>query len=206
MPTGMQCPGIAIEMNKTIIKFTPFGPVVIIWDVPEERPKITRVLLSKLSESVLEKTKELYPMVYEASCEEIDFIATGMLRFLEGEAVDFSLDIADLDSCGEFQQRVLRAEHGIPRGKVSTYKLIAACLGVPGGARAVGNALANNPFPLIIPCHRAIRSDLTLGGYQGGLKMKHALLSNEGIVFNDSGKVQCSQFFYENETGRNYER
>lgn len=116
---------------------------------------------------------------------------------LEGASIDFSLDIADLDLCGEFQQRVLRAEHAIPRGAVSTYKLIAAHLGVPDGARAVGNALAQNPFPLIVPCHRAIRSDRKLGGYQGGLEMKRALLAKEGITFDGSGRVQCSRFHYE---------
>lgn len=184
-------------MNKKTIKSSPFGPVVIIWNVLEERPMIIHVFLSKPSTSALEKTEGMYPMIHEASCDEINSVASDMLRFLEGEAVAFSLNIADLDSCGEFQQRVLRAEHGIPRGEVSTYKLIAAHLGVPGGARAVGNALAGNPFPLIIPCHRAVRSDLTLGGYQGGLDMKQTLLKSEGVLFNSSGKVQCSHFFYE---------
>jgi len=193
-------------MNKKTIKSTPFGPVVIIWDMPGDRPKIMRVLLSKPSESALEKLNNMYLMLREESCKEIDFIAAGMLSFLEGDSVDFSLDIADLDSCGKFQQRVLRAEHGIPRGEVSTYKLIARHLGVPGGARAVGNALAGNPFPLIIPCHRAIRSDFTLGGYQGGLEMKQCLLIKEGIFFSDSGKVKCSHFFYEKVTEGNYGR
>ena len=68
-----------------------------------------------------------------------------------------------------FQESVLRAEATeIPRGRVSTYKLIAEHVGTHNGARAVGTALARNPFPLIVPCHRAIRSDRRLGGYQGG--------------------------------------
>ena len=117
-------------------------------------------------------------------------------RFLEGEPINFSLAITDLGLCGEFQQLVLRAEHAIPRGRVSTYKLIAAYLGVPGGARAVGNALANNPFPLIVPCHRVIRSDYGLGGYQGGLYMKRSLLSKEGLIFDYSGRVHCSHSHY----------
>lgn len=187
-------------MNKATIKSTPYGPAVIFWDVFDAGPKITRVLLSKPSSSALERTKELYPLIREASCEEIDHVASGMLRLLGGEPVAFSLDVAVLDICGEFQQRVLRAEHGIPRGQVSTYKIIAAHLGTPKGARAAGNALAKNPFPLIVPCHRAIRSDLTLGGYQGGLEMKRALLSMEGVLFDDSGRVRCSGFFYEKDT------
>ncbi len=83
-----------------------------------------------------------------------------------------------------------------PYGQVSTYTFIASHLGVPKGARAVGNALANNPFPLIMPCHRAIRSDLTLGGYQGGLEMKQTLLASEGIHFDDSGRVKYPAFYY----------
>ena len=117
--------------------------------------------------------------------------------FLEGEEIDFSLDVADLSLCSEFQQLVLRAEHRIPRGSISTYQLIAKYLGKRNAARAVGNALANNPFPLIVPCHRAIRSDRHLGGYQGGLDMKRALLEKEGIPFDNAGRVVCPQFHYE---------
>ena len=105
------------------------------------------------------------------------------------DGILFPLSVADLSSCSPFQRSVLRAEHRIPSGRFSTYKLIAAHLGRPGGARAVGNALAQNPFPLIVPCHRAIRSDLRPGGYQGGAHMKRALLEKEGITFDDAGRV-----------------
>lgn len=189
-------------MNKKTISTTPHGPAVIIWDTAGRGVKIARVLLSKPLAPATKRASELYPAARESSCAEIDAVASGICRLLEGEPIDFPLDIADLDSCGEFQRRVLRAEHAIPRGSVSTYKLIAAHLGVPGGARAVGNALANNPFPLIVPCHRAIRSDRTLGGYQGGLEMKRALLEKEGITFDNSGRVECSRFYYESRTSR----
>ena len=62
-------------------------------------------------------------------------------------------------------------------------------MGIPGGARAVGMALASNPFPLVIPCHRVIRTDGSLGGFGGGLKMKKKLLGIEGVAFNEKGKV-----------------
>ncbi len=184
-------------MNRKTISSTPHGPTVIIWDTAGRETKITRVLLSKPLAPAIGQASELYPAVREFSCVEIDAVASGICRLLDGEPIDFSLDIADLDLCGEFQRRVLRAEHAIPRGRVSTYMLIAAHLGVPGGARAVGNALAKNPFPLIVPCHRAIRSDRTLGGYQGGLEMKRDLLAKEGITFDNSGRVQCPRFHYE---------
>ncbi len=60
----------------------------------------------------------------------------------------------------------------------------------------MGGALLRNPFPIIIPCHRAIRSDGELGGFQGGLKMKQALLELEGIRFSSTGKVLAPSLFY----------
>ena len=74
--------------------------------------------------------------------------------FINGENIKFSLDQLRLDRCSEFQQKVLQAESAIPMGKVSSYGTISLHLNVPGGARAVGTALATNPFPLVIPCHR----------------------------------------------------
>ena len=184
-------------MYKKIVKPTPHGSVSIVWINADQGPKVVRVLLSKPGLSAERQTSELYPAAHAASCSKIDSVGAGMETLLAGEPVDFSLDLADLDLCSEFQKRVLRAEHAIPRGTVSTYRLIAAHLGKANGARAVGNALANNPFPLIVPCHRAIRSDRHLGGYQGGLEMKRALLAHEGLSFDSAGKVVCLHFHYD---------
>ncbi|MFC1509420.1 methylated-DNA--[protein]-cysteine S-methyltransferase [Candidatus Omnitrophota bacterium] len=184
-------------MNRNIVKSTPFGSVGVIWSGLNDNPKIVRILLSKPGLSAEDQVSELYPNSQESSCTEIDDVATAIKALLEGEEIKFSLDVTDLSLCTEFQQLVLRAEHRIPRGSISSYQLIAEYLGKRNGARAVGNALANNPFPLIVPCHRAIRSDRHLGGYQGGLEMKRALLDKEGIPFDDAGRVACAQFHYE---------
>ena len=183
-------------MNKKIIKSTPFGSVGVIWTGLNDNPKIVRILLSKPGLSAEDQVSELYPNLKAFSCAEIDDVATAIKRLLEGEDIELSLNIADLSLCTEFQQLVLRAEHRIPRGSISTYQLIAEYLGKRNGARAVGNALANNPFPLIVPCHRAVRSDRYLGGYQGGLEMKRALLEKEGIPFDEAGRVSGMQFHY----------
>jgi methylated-DNA-[protein]-cysteine S-methyltransferase len=115
---------------------------------------------------------------------------------LEGQAIDFDLSQLALERCPPFQRNVLLAECEIPRGWVSAYGRIASHIGVPRGARAVGNALAQNPFPLIIPCHRAVRSDGTLGGFQGGVAMKRALLELECVEFLPTGKVSPARMYY----------
>jgi len=184
-------------MNRQIIKSTPFGSVGVIWTGLNNNPKIVRILLSKPGLSAEDQVPKLYPNSQVSSCAEIDDVAAAIKGLLEGVEIEFSLDVVDLSLCTEFQQVVLRAEHRIPRGSISTYQLIAEYLGKKNGARAVGNALANNPFPLIVPCHRAIRSDRHLGGYQGGLEMKRALLEKEGISFDDTGRVAYKQFHYE---------
>jgi methylated-DNA-[protein]-cysteine S-methyltransferase len=189
-------PNIVKGINRRVVKPTPFGSVGIIWIGLKDNPKIIRVLISKPGLFAEDQASKLYPDSLASSCAKIDNIAEAIKGFLEGEPVVFSLDAADLSQCTGFQQRVLLAEHAIPRGSVSSYRLIAEYLGRKGGARAVGNALANNPFPLIVPCHRAIRSDRHLGGYQGGLAMKRALLEYEGISFDGEGRAECPQFYY----------
>jgi methylated-DNA-[protein]-cysteine S-methyltransferase len=140
---------------------------------------------------------KLYPEIAACSCSEIDAFSSAIEAFLNQEDVEFTLSVAHLDSCTAFQQAVLLAEHGIPRGSVSTYGLIAAHMGNAKAARPVGTALATNPFPIIVPCHRAIQSGRHIGGYQGGTEMKRALLEMEGIPFDDAGWVASAQCHYE---------
>tara|TARA_B100000945_G_scaffold286091_1_gene256803 strand:- start:363 stop:638 length:276 start_codon:yes stop_codon:yes gene_type:complete len=83
----------------------------------------------------------------------------------------------------EFQIEVWKELSKIPKGEVRTYKQIAKSIGKPKSSRAVANACAKNPYPIVIPCHRVIRSDGTIGGYsgQGGVKLKKELLKKEGV-------------------------
>lgn len=168
-------------MRLWTLERTAFGPVTIVWDAGAGGPAVARVLLSRAGARADERARMLFPEARRGSCAQIDAVASAIDALLAGDAVDIPLDVADLASCPPFQQEVLRAEHAIPRGRVSTYRLLAAHVGRPAAARAVGNALATNPFPLIVPCHRAVRSDGRLGGYQGGPAMKRALLEMEGV-------------------------
>jgi len=176
-------------MKKKVIKTTPFGPVCILWSEVDSITKIARIIISTPGLSAIDQAAKLYRDLQEGSCTEIDTVATGIKSFLDGENITFFLDITDLGLCSCFQRSVLCADHRIQRGDISTYSQIATSLGIEKGARAVGNALAKNPFPIIMPCHRVIRSDRHLGGYRGGLYMKRTLLEKEGVVFDKAGRV-----------------
>jgi methylated-DNA-[protein]-cysteine S-methyltransferase len=173
---------------------TPFGPVALLWSYFNNQPVIFHVLLSHPAVSAKQKLSRVYPGAIEVACPGVDEIAGKMKAYLAGEDIHFPLSLIRLDICSSFQQDVLQAEYGIPRGSVSTYQRIAVHLGKKKGARAVGNALANNPFPVIIPCHRVIRSDGFPGQYQGGPEMKRTLLEMEGIRFSKEGLVTVKDF------------
>jgi O-6-methylguanine DNA methyltransferase len=87
----------------------------------------------------------------------------------------------DLEGLGEFEQAVLRKTLEIPRGEVRPYAWVAREIGHPGATRAVGSALHRNPIPLLIPCHRVVRSDGSLGYYGLGDDAKRAVLAAEGL-------------------------
>ena len=172
-----------------------FGTLAIVWQDGSEGPRIHYIFLPRQHASPEETVRGVFPEVAPGTSNAVQALTHDLQRFLAGEDVAFDLDLLALDRCSTFQQQVLRAEYGIPRGRVSTYGRIARHIGVPQGARAVGNALARNPFPLVIPCHRAVRSDGRLGGFRGGLEMKADLLRLEGVEIS-SGKVVTEQFYY----------
>jgi len=183
-------------MNVTIVRPTPFGPVALVWSDADGSPVIFRVLLSKPGSPAPAQAAGLFPDARPASCRKIDAVAASIREFLAGRDIVFPLAVAALATRSPFQQAVLRAEHAIPRGNVSTYGLISRHLGDRNAARAVGQALATNPFPLIVPCHRAVRTDGSLGGFQGGPAMKRALLEMEGVEFDRAGRVAVPWFHY----------
>jgi methylated-DNA-[protein]-cysteine S-methyltransferase len=163
--------------------------VAIIWSLEEERVIVRRVLLSSPEKTAESRLGVEFPLSSAGGCPEILALSNRFLEFLNGKPEKFSLESIALDLCSDFQKSVLMAEYGIPRGSVSTYRRIGMHLGFNHAARAVGNALARNPFPIVIPCHRAVRSDNSLGGFQGGVKMKQRLLELEGHRFDNLGRL-----------------
>jgi methylated-DNA-[protein]-cysteine S-methyltransferase len=101
-------------------------------------------------------------------------------EYFAGTRKVFDLPL-DLSFGTPFQQAVWRACAAIPFGKTCSYGDLATAAGYPGAARAVGNALNANRLPVVIPCHRVIAADGTLGGFGAGLKIKRGLLCLEGF-------------------------
>lgn len=186
------------SLKLKIIRPTLIGPVSLLWSGSKGAPRIERILLPSASPgSAEQRVLRLHPDSRKESCPRIDRIARTIKAFLDGKDVGFQPGFLDLSACPGFRGEVLRAVRWIPRGRVSTYGVLARHLGHAGAARAVGNVMAGNPFPLIIPCHRILRSGGRLGGFGGGSRMKQALLRNEGILFDGSGRAITPGFHYE---------
>lgn len=103
-------------------------------------------------------------------------------RYFEGRLRQFDLPIDWRLSTG-FTRHVLQQTSKVPFGQLSTYRDVAAKAGSPRASRAAGNALGSNPIPIVVPCHRIVRSNGDLGGYTGGLDRKRLLLRIEGLEF-----------------------
>jgi methylated-DNA-[protein]-cysteine S-methyltransferase len=113
--------------------------------------------------------------------DALDRVRRALDAYFAGKTLAFDVPV-DLSEVSGFHQRVLRAAVRIPAGRVLTYTEIAAKAGNPRASRAAGNALHNNPVAIIVPCHRIVRSDGSLGGYGGGLPVKEWLLRHEGAI------------------------
>jgi methylated-DNA-[protein]-cysteine S-methyltransferase len=174
---------------------TRLGNVGIVWRRKDGSPTVVRIFLPDEDEGTHDLIRRSFPGVVRRSHRAMEQVMRSIQGLAAGRNVTFSENFLDMLSCGQFQRRVLSQVMGIPKGKVSTYGRLAEKSRASKGARAVGNALAMNPYPLIIPCHRVIRSDGSLGGFGGGLKMKRELLLMEGISFDSRGKV-LAKFLY----------
>jgi methylated-DNA-[protein]-cysteine S-methyltransferase len=112
---------------------------------------------------------------------ELDQARRALDRYFAGKRLDFDLAV-DLGDLAPFHRRVLDATAKVRAGRVATYTQIAARAGSPRASRAAGNALHNNPVAIVVPCHRVLRTDGSLGGYGGGLPIKEWLLRHEGAL------------------------
>ena len=117
-------------------------------------------------------------LVSPAARDRVEDLAQKVAAAIAGERVEVPLD---LTRATPFQRRVLETVKGIPRGEVRPYVWVAREAGSPGASRAVGNVMANNPVPLLVPCHRVVRNDGRTGSYAFGADEKVRLLKLEGV-------------------------
>lgn len=122
--------------------------------------------------------RKLSPRIVESPAR-LDEVRRQLDQYFSGERKRFELAI-DWSLSRGFGRRVLRATARIPYGSASTYAELAGRAGSPNAHRAAGNALGANPIPIVVPCHRVLRTGGGLGGYTGGLERKEFLLSLEG--------------------------
>ena len=137
---------------------------------PEENvDTVLERLATRLSPRIVEAPAAPQPLL-----RELD-------EYFSGRRREFDMDL-DWSLIGPFGQRVLQVTSEIPYGGVLSYSEVAAEAGSPRGSRAAGNALGSNPIPIVIPCHRVLRTGGNLGGYGGGLDRKRWLLELEGAL------------------------
>jgi O-6-methylguanine DNA methyltransferase len=151
--------------------------------IAESQKGIQAIVLPKRSKRAVEsdlRAQSDGPLQQEASTQ-LEAARRQLLQYLEGKRDTFDVPL-DLSQGTSFQRQVWRALQRVPYGKLRSYQWIAARVGGRHYARAVGNAVGANPLPIVIPCHRIVAHDASLGGFSGGLSMKRKLLSLEGTL------------------------
>jgi methylated-DNA-[protein]-cysteine S-methyltransferase len=159
---------IESPVGKLFLAATPKGLVRTAFQ-EDEPDELLHELASAVSPAILEA-----PQTLEEVAVQLDQYFTGRRRGFE-IPIDWSLTKG-------FQRRVLQKLTGVPYGRVTSYSELASRAGSSRAARAAGNALAANPIPVVVPCHRVIRSGGNLGGYGGGPERKQLLLELEGSI------------------------
>ena len=157
-------------LGELLIAGTPRGLVRLA--LPGSDPD---VVLSELAEDLSPRVLE-YPGRLDEARRELD-------EYFEGRRERFDLDLDWRLSNPGFYRRVLRAAAKVPFGDVITYRDAAGRAGNPRAFRAAGSALGHNPIPIVVPCHRVVRSGGEIGNYGGGPEMKRFLLELEGAAF-----------------------
>ena len=155
-------------VGTLLLAATDAGLVRVAYPV-EDHDKVLQALADRISPRVL------------AAPERLDVVARELDEYFAGHRHEFDLALDWRLSAG-FRRDILGRIRGIGYGHTATYASLARAAGNPKAVRAVGSACATNPLPVVVPCHRVLRTDGTLGGYVGGLDAKRALLGLEAAA------------------------
>jgi methylated-DNA-[protein]-cysteine S-methyltransferase len=165
------------DINYTPVD-SPFGPLLA---ATTRRGLVRLAFPEERVDSVLERlARSISPRIVESPAP-LESVRRELEEYFSGARRSFELAL-DWSLIGPFGRRVLRATAGIPYGGVLSYGEVAADAGSPRGSRAAGNALGSNPIPIVIPCHRVVRTGGAIGGYGGGPDRKRWLLELEGAI------------------------
>ena len=156
-------------VGPLLLASTGRGLVELGYEADKELDFMLERLATKVSPRVLEAPARLDPVRRELE------------EYFEGKRLDFDIPL-DWSLTKGFTRRVLRATAKVPYGEVSTYRQVATKAGNERAVRAAGNALGANPIPIVVPCHRILRTGGSLGGCGGGVPRKEFLLRLEGAL------------------------
>jgi methylated-DNA-[protein]-cysteine S-methyltransferase len=153
-------------LGELLLAVTPRGLVCVGYDGEDALSR----LAARVSPRVL------------AAPRKLDSVRRELDEYFAGRRRQFDLELDWALARGAFGRRVLEATAQVPYGSLATYRAVASEAGSPRAVRAAGNALGANPLPIVVPCHRIVRTGGALGGYTGGLERKLKLLALEGAL------------------------
>jgi methylated-DNA-[protein]-cysteine S-methyltransferase len=156
-------------LGPLVVAATPRGLVRLAYTGTDGEEEVVEHLAGKLSPRILEAP------------ERLDEVRRELDEYFEGRRSGFEVPI-DWSLTHGFTGEVLRQTARIGFGETSTYAEVASRAGSPRAVRAAGNALGANPIPVVVPCHRVLRTGGALGGYTGGVERKEFLLRLEGVL------------------------
>jgi methylated-DNA-[protein]-cysteine S-methyltransferase len=154
-------------VGSLLLAATPTGLVRVAFDC-EDHDAVLTDLAATLSPRIVRDAARL------------DGVAGQLDEYFAGDRTVFEISL-DFQLAHGFRRTVLTHLREIAYGTTESYAVVAAAAGSPAAVRAVGSACANNPLPLVVPCHRVVRSDGTIGQYRGGAEAKRALLAMEAM-------------------------
>jgi methylated-DNA-[protein]-cysteine S-methyltransferase len=152
---------------------TSLGKILIVGS----KEGLQKISIHTSRQSALRSIAQQFPESIESPGEFVD-LPQRLKQYARGERVIFN-DKLDFSKATPFKQAVWEATRAIPYGETRSYEWIAQRIGKPKAARAVGQALKSNPFPIIVPCHRVIGKDGSLTGFSCGINVKKCLLDIE---------------------------
>ena len=175
-------------LNLGTLKYIQFnsliGEIGVVWD--DNTKLIKQVLLPELKTRKQNYGRIRYSgVITQTKPDEFIYqLMSDIKDIIIGKDIKIDINQLDLSDLTDFQRDVIIQQSKIPHGKVTSYKKLAQLINKPKSARPVANVLSTNYFPLVIPCHRTVRSDWTIGGYAGSNDsyFKQFILENEGVT------------------------